>query len=350
MLRVLAIIMVLGAGALWAGAGRADPLREVWHDEEKAGPVTLWSLRVLAYAPPSLTPPSAPAVVLMHGCLQGPRETFDHTGWREVADRRGLLLVVVDFDDVGENCLWWFEPEQRRPATARQGEAIVRGLAEARRAFNVPEGENFATGLSAGAAMTVVLLALYPDTFAAGGAIAGTAFDCPDMTDKTRLTWRGQPCVVPGMQQLSHACACMAGDVDRTPEDWAQAVRVLHPERQSWPRLSVWQGTTDPVVVCRNAVETAEQWSALHGGGAPDLNCPEGKGEFIATRNPAGDRVWRLPAPDGRPAVELRLLDGFTHAQPIANGQNCGSTGKGFAEAGVCAASELADFFLGRAQ
>lgn len=345
---LLALLLLLAG----APAGRAE-MREVWHDQAKAGPVSLWDVRVHAYAPAALKGPSAPAVVLMHGCLQGPREFLEHSGWQNVADERGLLLVVVEFDDAGENCLWWFEPEQRRPDSARQAQAIVKGLAEARRVFQVPEGQNYASGLSAGAAMTVVLLALYPDTFAAGAPIAGVPFDCPALTDKSRLTWKGQPCKLPGLQELPQACACMAGDVDKTPEQWAGAVKALHPGRDRWPRISVWQGSTDPIVVCLNGLQIASQWSALNGGTAPPLACPGRQGKIIAERNPAGDQRWALPGRDGqgrggRPAVELRLLDGFTHAMPIDNGQNCGSSGKGFAEAGVCAAREIADFFLGK--
>lgn len=343
--RLLAAIAIL----LWGlSSAHGAQLREVWHDQEKAGPVTLWSLRIHAYAPPSLKPPSAPAVVLMHGCLQGPREFFEDSGWRQVADERGLLLVVVEFDDPGEHCLWWFEPEQRRPATARQGDAIVRGLAEARRVFQVPQGENFASGLSAGAAMTVVLMALYPDTFAAGAPVAGVPFDCSSLTEHSRLTWKGQPCAVPGMQELPQACACMAGDVEHTPEEWAAAVTAVHPDRRHWPRMSVWQGSTDPIVVCLNGLQIASQWSALHGGKAPAVSCPGRQGKIIAERNSAGDQRWLLPGDDGRPLVELRLLDGFTHAMPIASEQNCGKSGKGFAQAGVCAARDIADFFLGK--
>lgn len=345
-MRVVLLILVVLAMARPAQA--VEGLREVWRDSAQAGPVTLWTLKLHAYAPPTLKPPAAPAVVLLHGCLQGPGEFFENSGWHKVADDRGLLLVVAEFDDLGQHCLWWFEPEQRRPATARQADAIVKGLAQARQQFGVPEGENYVAGLSAGAAMSQVLLALLPDTFAAGASIAGVAFDCPALTDKTRLVWAGQPCTVPGMQELGQACACMAGDVEHAPAEWAAAVNALHPGRTAWPRISIWQGTADPVVLCRNAVETAEQWSSLHGGGPPVGSCPDSKltEKLTAKRDPAKDQRWVLPGRDGRAAVELRLLDGFTHAVPVAPADGCGQSGKFFADAGVCSARALADFFL----
>ncbi|MGE5475694.1 MAG: alpha/beta hydrolase family esterase [Bacteroidales bacterium] len=346
MTRVM-LAVALALLAVWPARAADEGLREIWHQDSKAGPAPAWTIRVHAYAPPSLKAPSAPAVVLLHGCLQGPREFFEDGGWRQVADERGMLVVSVEFDDVGEHCLWWFQPDQRRPATASQAAAIVKGLAEARRQYNVPQGDNYVAGLSAGGAMTVVMLALYPDLFAAGGAVAGVPFDCPAMTMERRLTWKGQPCLIPGMDQLPQACACMAGDVDNRPAEWARAVAALHPGRTHWPRIAVWHGTTDPVVVCRNGLQIASQWSLLHGGGVPDLSCPGRQGRIIAKRNPAGDKRWTLPGKDGRPLVELRLLDGFTHAMPIDEKQGCGHSGKGFAEAGVCAARGLADFFLG---
>ncbi len=345
-MRITLAILLLLATARFAQA--AEGLQEVWRDSAQAGPVTLWTLKLHAYAPPTLKSPAAPAVVLLHGCLQGPKEFFENSGWHKVADERGLLVVVAEFDDLGEHCLWWYEPEQRRPATARQGDAIVKGVAEARQRFHVPEGENYVAGLSAGAAMSQVMLALYPDTFAAGASIAGVPFDCSAMTAEKRLMWAGQPCTVPGMQELQQACACMAGDVDHTPEEWAAAVTAQHPGRKTWPRITIWQGTTDPVVLCRNAVESAEQWSALHGGGEPAVTCPDTKltEKLSADRNPAGDQRWTLPDGNGRAAVDLHLLDGFTHAVPVAPAAGCGKSGKFFADAGVCAAREIADFFL----
>jgi hypothetical protein len=70
------------------------------------------------------------------------------------------------------------------------------------------------------------------------------------------------------------------------------------------------------------------------------------KGHVIAERKREHDRRWPLDGQDGWPQVELRLRESFTHSLPIAKEQGCGSSGKGFAEAGTCAASEPAGFFL----
>ncbi len=331
---LLAVLLLIAWGA------QAQALHQV--SQTKQG---LWTITMHAYVPAALKTPKAPAVVLLHGCLQGPREFFADSGWRKVADQRGWLVVVAEFDDPGEHCLWWFDPEQRRQESAAQADAIVKGLTAARKRFQVPEGENYVAGLSAGAAMAVGLLALYPDTFAAGASMAGVPFDCPRMTEEKRMMWANQPCAVPGMQELPQACACMAGDVDLSPDQWAGAVKALHPGRTTWPRISIWQGAADPVVLCRNGIETAEQWSALNGGRPPAIACPPGKSQIMSKREPAKDQRWTLAGRGGKPAVELRLLDGFGHAVPVAEGKGCGKSGKFSAEAGVCAASELADFF-----
>lgn len=335
-LAVACVVLLLAAGSAQAG----DGLKEIWSVKDG-----LWTMKIHAYAPPNLRRPSAPAVVLLHGCLQGPKEFFDNSGWHQVADERGLLLVVAEFDDPGEHCLWWFQPDQRRPATASQGNAIVTGLAEARRQLQVPDGENYVAGLSAGAAMSLVMLSLYPDTFAAGASMAGVPFDCPSMTTASRIMWANQPCVMPGAPELSQACACMAGDVDHSPAEWAASVTAQHPGRTRWPRVSIWQGAADPVVLCQDGVETAEQWSALHGGGGPQIACPPAKGQIAVKRDPTQDLRWTQPGTDGRMAVELRILHGFGHAVPVAQG--CGEPGKFFSEAGVCAAREIAKFFSG---
>lgn len=50
--------------------------------------------------------------------------------------------------------------------------------AHAASAYGADPARTFVTGLSAGGAMTSVMLAAYPDVFAAGAVIAGLPYDC----------------------------------------------------------------------------------------------------------------------------------------------------------------------------
>ncbi|NEB70706.1 prolyl oligopeptidase family serine peptidase, partial [Streptomyces fulvissimus] len=66
-----------------------------------------------------------------------------------------------------------------------------------------------ATGLSAGAAMTNVVLAAYPDVFAAGAPVAGLPYACAT--------------------SVVAAYSCMNPGTDLTPAAWAAKVRDAHP-------------------------------------------------------------------------------------------------------------------------
>src|SRR2546423_15033176 len=72
-------------------------------------------------------------------------------------------------------CFNWFNPED----TARDsGEAcsIRQMIARMVREHKIDDRRIFVTGLSAGGAMTSVMLATYPEVFAGGAVIAGLPF------------------------------------------------------------------------------------------------------------------------------------------------------------------------------
>lgn len=286
-----------------------------------------WRMDVHAYLPDRRAA-GAPVVVLIPGCGQGWRDWLEGSGWREVAEARGAVLLLADFRDDFGGCEWWFDPRQRSTARGRQPELLARAVAEARRRFALGDGPNFAAGLSAGGAAAVGLLSLYPDLFAAGASVAGLPFACSGLAVGSRPSHHGVTCSTALFDELGKACACMAGAVDLDGAAWAAPVRALHPGRVAWPRLQVWQGTADDTVACRNAVELAEQWSALNGVAAPPADCAAG-GHWAA-----GNRV------------EVRLIPGFGHFLPVAAG--CGRDDPAHylsVGAGVCAAAEMAAFF-----
>lgn len=123
-------------------------------------------------------------IIMLHGCTQNPHDFAAGTKMNERAEEHGFV-VVYPHQSRGENaqsCWNWFRRgDQRRD----MGEpAILAGLAESVAArHGVPEGKIFVAGLSAGAAMAVILGETYPDVFAAVGAHsglpAGSAKDVP---------------------------------------------------------------------------------------------------------------------------------------------------------------------------
>ena len=131
-------------------------------------------LSMFVHSPACSLLPSAPLIVLLHGCGQTAAAFARDTGWVSLSDRLGIPLVLPE--QSGDNnhgrCFNWFRPGH----TSRgNGEAlsIRQMVAKAAERFGSDPGRVFITGLSAGGAMTAAMLAAYPDVFAAGAVVAG---------------------------------------------------------------------------------------------------------------------------------------------------------------------------------
>ena len=126
------------------------------------------ALRMFMSVPKRLA--ASPAlVVALHGCTQD-AASYDHgAGWSALARRYGFAVLLPQQQPANnpKNCFSWFQPSD----TARgQGEALsIRQMVE--RAIldhGIDRRRVYVTGLSAGGAMTSVMLATYPDVFAGG--------------------------------------------------------------------------------------------------------------------------------------------------------------------------------------
>lgn len=116
-------------------------------------------------------------IMMLHGCTQSPVDFAKGTGMNTLADQHGLI-VVYPAQSRGANmqsCWNWFGPaDQMRDA----GEpAILAGLAQQmQRDHGVPQGASFVAGLSAGAAMAVILGQTHADVFSAVGTHSGLPY------------------------------------------------------------------------------------------------------------------------------------------------------------------------------
>ena len=92
----------------------------------------------------------------------------------------------------------------------------------------------FVTGLSAGGAMTSVMLATYPEVFAAGAIIAGLPYGTAT--------------------NVKEAFESMGQVRARSAREWGDLMRAASPHKGPWPRVSVWHGGADPVVKPKNCL------------------------------------------------------------------------------------------------
>ncbi|MGW4180481.1 extracellular catalytic domain type 1 short-chain-length polyhydroxyalkanoate depolymerase [Streptomyces rubiginosohelvolus] len=329
--RRFAAVVALATGAALAGPGTAGaaPAAPVAAEARAAAAlerVTSFganpgALNMYVYRPAAL-PASAPVVVALHGCTQSAQVYSDNAGLNTFADRHGFLVVYAETTTANNanKCFNWFQPGDTRRG---QGEAasIRQMVAHAVTAYGADTGRVQVTGLSAGGAMTSVMLAAYPDVFAAGAVVAGIPYGC-------------------GTDVVS-AFGCMSPGVDRTPAAWAQAVRNAHPGFAGpWPRVAIWHGDNDATVAPRNADELRDQWTAVHGlGQTPDRT---------STIGPDSTRRSEYLAADGRSVVEVDRVPGIGHGTPVDPGsgaEQCGATGTQHFIDSICSGYWITRFF-----
>jgi len=129
------------------------------------------------YVPASARNGATGLIMMLHGCTQNPTDFAAGTGMNTLAEQHRLIVVYPQQSrgDNAQSCWNWFSPgDQRR---GRGEPAILAGLAvETARSHDIPPSRTFVAGLSAGAAMAVILGQTYGDVFAAVGAHSGLPF------------------------------------------------------------------------------------------------------------------------------------------------------------------------------
>jgi poly(hydroxyalkanoate) depolymerase family esterase len=276
------------------------------------------ALRMFSFVPGSVQHRPA-LVVVLHGCGQTAAGYDLGAGWSTMAKHYGFALLMPEQQPSNNaaTCFNWFNPED---AARDRGEAcsirqmIARMVAD----HGINRRRIYVTGLSAGGAMTSVMLATYPEVFAAGAVIAGLPFG---VADNMREALRG-------MMQSAPRQATELGD----------AVRNASRHKGPWPKVSVWHGSGDRTVNPGNADEIVKQWLDVHH--LPPAPMSEG------TVDGYPRQIWWNA--DGETVVESYTITDMAHGTPLGradNGLRIGTEGAFLIEAGISSSYHIANFF-----
>jgi poly(hydroxyalkanoate) depolymerase family esterase len=275
-------------------------------------------LRMFSFVPDSLQP--APAlVVVLHGCGQTAAGYDLGAGWSLLAKHYGFALLMPEQQpsNNANGCFNWFNPED---STRGRGEAgsIRQMIARMVGDHKIDAHRIFVTGLSAGGAMTSVMLATYPDVFAAGAVIAGLPFGVATNVKEA----------LSGMFQSPTRPASELGDL----------VRNASKHRGPWPKISVWHGSADRTVNPANADEIVKQWLDVHQ--LPSAPMSEG------TVDGYPRQIWWNA--DGETVIESYTITDMAHGTPLGTAENderYGIQGAFLIEAGISSSYHIANFF-----
>jgi poly(hydroxyalkanoate) depolymerase family esterase len=274
------------------------------------------ALRMFKYVPAN---PEPALVVVLHSCTQTAGQYDLGAGWSTLADRYGFVLLLPQQQSANNPnvCFNWFLPDDMERG-AGEALSIHQMIERMIRDHGIDRGRVFVTGLSAGGAMTAVMLATYPDTFAAGAVIAGLPYGTA--------------------RNVNEAFESMFQVRPRAAPEWGDLVRAASPHRGPWPRVSVWHGSADPVVKPENADEIVKQWTDVHG-----LDEMPASTEIV---DGYPRQVWRNRA--GEAIIESYTISSMAHGTPLATGgadEHCGIPGAFLLEVGISSSYHIAKFW-----
>lgn len=310
-LTVLATLLAaLIAALLTPGRAAAASLQEVTGFGSNPG-----ALRMFRYVPDGL-PSGRPVVVALHGCTQDAAGYGTGSGWIQLADRWRFSLVLPQQSTANNasSCFDWFQSGDMERG---QGEAASVAQMADRQLADVGGNASrvYVTGLSAGGGMTAVMMADYPEKFAAGGVVAGLPYGCAQAA--------GSPWV------------CMYVGATQTAKQWGDRVRAARPGHTGpWPTLTVFQGSADYTVKPVNMTDLMKQWTDVHGADqSADVSDTVAGYPHQVFRDASGNAV-----------VETYSITGMGHGQPVDPGsgsEQCGSAGAYILDVNLCAAYRL---------
>ena len=243
----MAVATLGSLGLLAAPPARAASLQEVSNWGVSGLPA---DVRMYIYVPDRRAT-TAPILTLIHYCGGTAAAVFGQAqggGVVSAADQYGFIIVAPSSErcwDVQSNKTWTRDG-------GGDSHAIRQMVRYAIANYNGNPDRVYATGDSSGGMMTELLLALYPDVFKAGSAMAGMPAGCRGANESG--------------SGGGYSGACAGGSVTHTAAEWGNIARMLAPGYTGHrPRVQLFHGDADTIIRYANHTEAIKQWTNVLG-------------------------------------------------------------------------------------
>jgi len=248
----------------------------------------------------------SPLVMLLHGCGQSAKDLAKICGMNAIAERDNFLVVYPEQPTAANllRCWNWFDPKHQARESGEPS-ILAAVVEQAVSSHNVDPDRVYVAGLSAGAAMAVVMGATYPDLFMAIGVVAGLEFAA------ATTAAAGLGAITRGGPDPSHqgllAFQAMSEGLREKP-------------KRRMPVI-VFQGAADPYLNPVNADQVLAQWARTNDyldGNEDGKRLLEQAGEITAGSVPGSYSFQKCKYEDsaGRLLMEKWLVEGLGHAWP----------------------------------
>ncbi len=259
------------------------------------------NLKLMFYDPGNITE-KAPLVVILHGCTQMAKSCAEQSGWNKLAKLHQFYVLYPEQIIINnpENCFNWYRTADQ---SRDKGEpaSIMQMITHLKKNKNIDSSRIYVIGLSAGGAMSSIMMAAFPEVFDKGGVMAGGPYKSAESVMK--------------------AGTSMVGMVSKSPEDWGDLVRKENPNyKGKYPELIVFHGGIDPVVSTNNSNQLIKQWTNIHNS---DYEEDE---HFERFRNDEDIECTIYKNNQQEEIVRYYRIRGIGHALPIDTG-SCSTQG-----------------------
>jgi len=229
---------------------------------------------------------------MLHGCTQTPSDFETGTQMDAQADAAGFIVAYPEEPSSAnaEECWNWFLPADQARGSG-EPQLLANIVTDLGKDYSVDAKKVFVAGLSAGAAMAVILGATYPDVFAAIGVHSGLEFEA-------------------GTDETSALNASASGGPNPTTQG-DLAFTAMGAQKRAVP-VMVFHGDQDQVVNVTNATQIVSQWTET------DKRAGATVGAGVATMGSAGGKTYAhttyANGSSGKSLLELYVVHGMGHA------------------------------------